>query len=51
MPVKTIQFIYTMQNKILTIAAVAYTKLLNYDMINNQILKVYIKPNNTNVTN
>jgi len=40
MPVKTIQFIYTTHNKI-----------QNYDMINNQIVKVYIKPNNTIVMN
>ena len=50
MPVKTIQFIYTMHNKILTIGG-QYTQIQNYDMINNQIIKVYLKPNSTVVTN
>jgi len=39
MPVKTIQIIYTVHNKILTVGS---TKIQNYDMINNQIIKVLI---------
>ena len=50
MPVKTIQFIYTIHNKI-QYNKQQYTKIQNYDMINDEIVKVYIKPNNTIVIN